>query len=116
MKDVACASGIGDAHFIGGRIPETESVPSQGAIDAERGTDGAAAELAFKEGKSLHQVGFAGGGAGEVSRGDGIVDEAKKRSEIWRPTIDVSDNGNAGGTSPSGGLAACSGIAAIDVD
>ena len=82
MKSVASASGVSDAYFVGGRIPETMAVPGEGAIFAKSGTDGAAAELAFKEGKSFQHVGFAGSGAGEIARRDGIVHETEKRSEI----------------------------------
>ena len=82
MKYVASASGVGDADFVGGRIPETKAVPGQGAINAKRGTDGAAAEPAFKEGEGFHHVGFAGGRTREVTRRDGIIHEAEKRREI----------------------------------
>ena len=82
MKYVASASGVGDAYFVGGRIPETMAVPSEGAIFAKSGTDGAAAELALKKGKGFQHVGFAGSRTREVARRDGIIHETEKRSEI----------------------------------
>ena len=115
MKNVASASGVGDAHFVGGRIPETKAVPSQGAINAKRGTDGAAAEPAFEEGKGFQHVGFAGSRTREVARRDGIIHEAEKRREIGRPTIEIGDDRNFGGASPGGGLATGSDIASIHV-
>ncbi len=49
MKEVTRAGGVGDADFVGGRIPETVAVPGEGAIDAERGANGPAAVGALKK-------------------------------------------------------------------
>lgn len=116
VKEIAGASGVHDAHFVGRRIPETAAVPSESAVNAQSGANGVVAEFAFEEREGLEEIGFAGGGGREVAGADGIIHEFQDGGELGRPAVEVGDDGDFSGVGPSSGAASGGGVVAVDVE
>lgn len=100
MKEVACARGVGDADFVGRRIPETSAIPSEGAVNPERRTNSSAAVGSFEKRKRFEKIALAGSGAGQVAGRDRIIDEREKSRELRGPMVEIGNDWDAFCSSP----------------
>src|ERR1700740_2656306 len=103
MKEVAGSSGVHNANLIRGSIPEALAIPSERAVDAERGADGAGIIFPLELRKSFEEVLFSGGVDGKFLGGDGVVDERKKAEQSGSHMIEVRYDRYSGGAGPGGG-------------
>ena len=94
VKKVTGAGGVGDADFVGGRIPEAVAIPGEGAVDPKRCANGAAAVSSFEERKGFEEIALSGSGAGQIPGDDRIIDEGEQLGELRSPVIEIGDDGD----------------------
>jgi len=116
VKEVACARGVGDADFVGGRIPESPAIPSKSAVNPERRTDSSAAVGSFEKRKSFEKIPFAGSGAGQVPGCNRIIDEGEQSGELRGPVVEIGNHGDIFCAGPGGRFAGGSRIVAINIE
>ena len=115
VEQVARAGGVHGLHLKGGRVVELGAVPGEHAVGAERGAGEAAAEAAMHGGQRFVQVVGESELAGNVSAGDEVIHIGQKCFDAGIEFVKVGDDGNVGGTRPSGGLGSGSGIVAVEM-
>jgi len=115
VKEVACAGGVGDADFVGGRIPEAPAIPSEGAVNPERRTNSSAAVGSFEKRKRFEEVPLACSGAGQVPGCNRIIDEREQSGELRGPMVEVGNHRDIFCSSPRGSFAGSSRIVAVNI-
>ncbi len=115
VKEIAGPRGVHHPDLIRGSIPEAGAIPSECAINSDRGANSARAVFPLELGERFEEILFFGGVDGELLRGDGVVDEGKKTQQSRGHVIQVGYNGDARGARPRGGDACGCGVVTVDV-
>lgn len=116
MEEVACAGGVGDADFVGGRIPEAMAIPGEGAVDPQRRADGAAPIGSFEKRKRFEELPLAGSGAGQIPGGDWVIDEREQFRKSRGPVVEIGNYRDICCARPGGRFARGGRVVSINIE
>src|SRR5690348_18501749 len=107
MKKITRPRGVRNPDLVGRSIPESVSVPREGAIHSKGRAKCAEIVPEMKLGQGFQQFLFPSGIEWKLLGGDRIVYEVQEFRQPWVHVIEVRDNGDSRGASPEIGRASC---------